>query len=408
TIERAVIARVARELAGEEDIAQPRARRTWIAAAIVLLGATGLLLQQGDHVRGWFSGAAPLALGGGTATAAHEASGESGSGIAIAALAAATQASPGSLEAASPAVAESGAQVPLTAHEAAPPVEQPPTMSEAVQTAQTPMVARTAVPVETRPTSDDAPLVEQPPTVSKERPTIKASPAIETSTGIDAAAATRVEPSPATQTDSTLSLMGMLGERNNAFATLFGYWQTVYPTADESLSACERAEQVGLSCIYGRGGWQNLAYYNRPAVIELLLDDGHRYQVVVTRLQGERVTLDLESQRLTFSRREIDPLWTGSYIVLWRPPKLSADALSLGAKGRDVAWLISMLDRIEGVSTPNDQEAAVYDQDLKKRVMKFQRTQGLLADGIVGKKTIIQLSLAVDDGVVPVLKRSAG
>ena len=62
----------------------------------------------------------------------------------------------------------------------------------------------------------------------------------------------------------------MLGSVDNAFATLFAYWQAVYPRAGDDQSACERAQRIGLSCIYGKGGWGNLAYYNRPAVIELL------------------------------------------------------------------------------------------------------------------------------------------
>lgn len=210
------------------------------------------------------------------------------------------------------------------------------------------------------------------------------------------------------ESNSSLDLMGVLGNQNSAFATLFAYWQAVYPTDDESLSACERADRVGLSCIYGRGDWHSLEYYNRPAVIELLLDDGRRYHVVVSQLDASRVTLDLESRRLHFSRDEIKSLWTGSYIVLWRPPELSSEVLSLGDQGRSVAWLISMLDRIEGVQTEYDPRTAQFDRALKKRVMRFQNAKNLIADGVVGEKTIIMLSVAVKDATVPVLSRREG
>jgi len=208
--------------------------------------------------------------------------------------------------------------------------------------------------------------------------------------------------------DNSLSLLGQLGDQDNAFSTLFAYWQSIYPMEDESLSACERAEQVRLSCIFGRGGWENLAYYNRPAVIELLLDDGHRYQVVVVALDERQVTLDLAARRLTFSRAEIQSLWTGSYILLWRPPALIAESLDMGDQGRDVAWLISMLDRIEGVLTDVDPNKARFDQALKERVIRFQQSRGLFADGIVGRKTIIQLSSMEDDATLPVLRRDKG
>jgi general secretion pathway protein A len=209
-------------------------------------------------------------------------------------------------------------------------------------------------------------------------------------------------------TDTSLGLMSLLGDQNAAFATLFAYWQRVYPQDDESLSACERAEQVGLSCIYGRGDWLNLMHYNRPAVIELLLDDNRRYQVVVAGLDDQHVTLDLASRRLSFSRQEIEPLWTGSYIVLWRPPNLSVEPLTMGMQGRDVAWLVSRLDRIDGVLSDYDPERVRFDQPLKQRVMDFQQSKGLIADGIVGRQTIIQLCTSISDTTTPVLIRGGG
>ena len=215
-------------------------------------------------------------------------------------------------------------------------------------------------------------------------------------------------PEPVPESEPSLSLMSLLGDQNAAFSTLFAYWQKVYPQEEDELSACEKAEFAGLSCIYGRGDWLNLMRYNRPAVIELLLDDGHRYQVVVAALDEERVTLDLAARRLSFSRREIEPLWTGSYIVLWRPPNLSVEPLTQGMRGRDVAWLVSRLDRIEGAVSDYDPEQVRFDTALKQRVMAFQQAQGLIADGIVGRQTIIQLSTAVVDSTTPVLMRSGG
>ncbi|MBT2971911.1 MAG: AAA family ATPase [Candidatus Thiodiazotropha sp. (ex Ctena orbiculata)] len=203
-------------------------------------------------------------------------------------------------------------------------------------------------------------------------------------------------------------LSSMMGGENSAFTTLFGYWQRVYPLEGEKRSACDRAEEVGLSCIYGRGSWQSLAYYDRPAVLELIMDDGQRYNVVATALTEDVVTLDLNGRRFEFSRKEIERLWSGSYIILWRPPKLSSDRLSIGQVGQDVAWLISMLDRIEGIETRFDPANATFDLETQRRVMRFQRAQGLIADGVVGKQTLIQLNGSVADSTKPVLLRTGG
>ncbi|MCU7943769.1 MAG: AAA family ATPase [Candidatus Thiodiazotropha sp. (ex Cardiolucina cf. quadrata)] len=208
--------------------------------------------------------------------------------------------------------------------------------------------------------------------------------------------------------DDRTGLGAMLGNENSAFVTLFGYWQSVYPTGGEPRTSCDKAQEVGLSCIYGRGSWENLAYYNRPAVLELIMEDGQRYNVVATALTDDDVTLDLNGRRFNFSREEIDQLWTGSYIILWRPPKLSRESLTIGHIGKDVAWLKSMLDRIEGIETNFDPLNAKFDLQTQQRVMRFQRSQGLLADGIVGKQTLIQLNGSVVDSTKPVLRRRGG
>ncbi len=206
--------------------------------------------------------------------------------------------------------------------------------------------------------------------------------------------------------DNALSLVGLLDDIANAFTTLFSYWQSDYPIKAEG-SACEKAAQIGLQCLYGRGNWDNLHFYNRPAVIELLLDSGRRYHVVVAALDAEQVTLDLGARRVSVSKGELDPLWSGSYIVLWRPPQLSSEYLKQGSVGPDVHWLSGMLERIDGQPSgqPDDPAQAQFDWQLSKRVMDFQRDMGLVADGIVGRQTLIKLTSAVRDPNTPALDR---
>lgn len=255
---------------------------------------------------------------------------------------------------------------------------------------------------------EEQPILHEPVAVAEEPIPLVSADYAAIAEPVPAASPMNMPETEETESDPSLGLMSLLGDQNAAFSTLFAYWQTGYPQQEDGLSACERAKRVGLSCVYGRGDWPSLERYNRPAVIELLLDDGHRYQVVVAGLDDQRVTLDLASRRLNFSRKEIEPLWTGSYIVLWRPPKLSVETMELGAKGRDVAWLVSRLDRIEGVVTDYDPERVRFDRAVKQRVMAFQQAQGLIADGIVGRQTIIELSTVVDDAATPVLSRRGG
>ncbi|MCU7828831.1 MAG: AAA family ATPase [Candidatus Thiodiazotropha sp. (ex Myrtea sp. 'scaly one' KF741663)] len=353
TINARLLRRVSNELAGMEETKHSGLRWGWVVAVAVVFGLGLLAIQQADRLEHWLGRTVPAVV-----SAEREAPQPA-------------IVTPVTVDVATPVVTENEVVLPSTPAAEIVPVTEP-----------------AAIPV--GPVDD---------TVAAETPIEK--PAMTMDEAVDILPA---ETPP--EGDSSLSLMGLLGNQNNAFATLFGYWQSVYPMDDDTLSACERAELVGLSCIYGRGDWQNLAYYNRPAVIELLLDDGHRYHVVVSALDESRVTLDLEARRLAFSRDEIEPLWTGSYIILWRPPNLTDESVSIGNRGRDVAWVISMLDRIEGVLTEYDPTDVRFNRALKERVIRFQQSQGLVSDGIVGKKTIIMLSVAVNDSTTPVLRRS--
>ncbi|MCU7850926.1 MAG: AAA family ATPase [Candidatus Thiodiazotropha sp. (ex Monitilora ramsayi)] len=353
TINARLLRRVSNELAGMEETKHSGLRWGWVVAVAVVFGLGLLAIQQAERLERWLGRTVPAVVSAEREAPQPEA------------------VTPVTVDPATPVAAEDEVVLP-----SAPAAEIVPVTEPAV------------IPAEP---------VDDP--VAAETPIEKPAMPMDSPTDVPP---TETQP----EGDSSLSLMGLLGNQNNAFATLFGYWQSVYPMDDDTRSACERAEQVGLSCIYGRGDWQNLAYYNRPAVIELLLDDGHRYHVVVSALDESRVTLDLEARRLLFSRDEIEPLWTGSYIVLWRPPNLTDESVSIGNRGRDVAWVISMLDRIEGVLTEYDPNDVRFNRALKERVIRFQQSQGLVSDGIVGKKTIIMLSVAVSDSTTPVLRRS--
>jgi general secretion pathway protein A len=89
---------------------------------------------------------------------------------------------------------------------------------------------------------------------------------------------------------------------------------------------------------------------------------------------------------------------------------MTAPLLTVGSRGRDVARLIEMLDRAEGRPTTNANENAnaVYDWSLKQRVINFQRSMGLTADGIVGKQTLLKLNATQQDPSTPLLMRDRG
>lgn len=190
---------------------------------------------------------------------------------------------------------------------------------------------------------------------------------------------------------------------NTAFTTLLRYWHLDHPDKT-GITGCERAGFAGLSCLYGKGNWTTLRHYNRPALLDLIDSSKNRHYVTIVALQDGQASLDLGDQLMSLPLSEVESLWFGSYTLLWKPP-FSPPLLQLGSTGPDVLWLRAQLDRLN--VEPRESEATppslFFDDALRKRVMKFQRSCALEADGVVGDKTLFELSRAIQDPSAPTL-----
>jgi hypothetical protein len=72
---------------------------------------------------------------------------------------------------------------------------------------------------------------------------------------------------------------------------------------------------------------------------------------------------------------EIAEVWDGSIILIWKPP-FAARQLSPGMRGEEVRWVCQALDKLDG-KAPSLTASDLYDEDLQRRVMKFQRERSL-------------------------------
>ena len=185
----------------------------------------------------------------------------------------------------------------------------------------------------------------------------------------------------------------------NAFQSLLKHRGLAIPKTDgpamSGMSVCEWAPSVGYRCYNDRGNWTTLKHLNRPAVLELIDGRGRRHYVAAMQLKDQEVLLDFGDSQLSLSRNDLDPFWFGDFTLIWKPPPIKGAILKKGDSGPDVRWLKAQLNRIEGVSNVSDgTEEAVFDDILEMRVMNFQRSYAVEADGIVGEQTLIQLTKA--------------
>src|SRR5262249_5962503 len=183
-------------------------------------------------------------------------------------------------------------------------------------------------------------------------------------------------------------------DKASALTTLHARW---YPdeTPDVAIGpGCEGGRLSGLDCLARTGTWTKLRQLDLPVVIQLSGPDGVRHYATLIGLDKDRATLELGGRSFSFALAEIDPFWDGAYILLWKAPPVSATLLGPGTRGKDVEWLSQRLRAIDGQRLDGPRRD-VYDDELKARVMAFQRSHSLLADGIVGEETLFQLAAAV-------------
>lgn len=181
----------------------------------------------------------------------------------------------------------------------------------------------------------------------------------------------------------------------SAFVTLFRLWGLDY-TNLKGEKACQRAATKGLACLLRTATWEELRRFNRPAVIELMTDEGVQHYVVVTRWQDDTtVTLAIGDQSLAFSLEEINEFWMGQFLLLWQPPMLPVPVIKVGITNEAVIWVRKHLDLIEGLRSEPHALSARFDQTLRRRVVEFQRQQQLEPDGVVGEQTMLALQALV-------------
>jgi general secretion pathway protein A len=194
------------------------------------------------------------------------------------------------------------------------------------------------------------------------------------------------------------------GADHAAFAGLHALWGVPYRKTGSGL-ACDAARAEGLDCLFRFGNWNRLRRLDLPVILELTGPAGERRRALLVALRDERATLVIGGNEHTLSLAEIGALWDGSFIVVWKPPPAGSRVMSRGMKGKDVEWLRMKLSALDG-TPPSNRSADLYDADVERRVVAFQRERSLNPDGRVGGETLLHLTLAVREPGVPSLSRT--
>jgi len=173
------------------------------------------------------------------------------------------------------------------------------------------------------------------------------------------------------------------GNFPNALKTLYAIWG--YEVSLNNAS-CDEGETASLQCFSDNTSLQKLERLNYPAVIELVSDEDSIYAVLYK--ADNQYELLIGTQKIKVNRSWLTEYWTGELTILWQVPFDISKPLKFGEKGDRVLWLSTQLNRLDDLSEkPKDR----FDWKLKNKVIEFQNENNLVADGIVGRQTLMPL-----------------
>jgi general secretion pathway protein A len=171
-----------------------------------------------------------------------------------------------------------------------------------------------------------------------------------------------------------------------ALRQLAGMWGLALVDGDP----CPTAARLNLRCLQTKGGIDELRQLDRPAMLTLHDDPTAPNYVLLTALDDRNATIVAAGGKpKTISLDALAARFDGEFTTFWRAPRVWRDAVSGGDRGPDVDWLARQLAQLYEMAKPQDNQP--LDAALRKRLLEFQATQHLKADGVAGPKTFIRL-----------------
>jgi general secretion pathway protein A len=200
------------------------------------------------------------------------------------------------------------------------------------------------------------------------------------------------EPVPEVPTLASLLVAADSSSYRAAWTGLLSLWSVVLP-ASVKPDFCDFAKQYGLLCMVEQGNWNTLRQFDRPAILQLVAPDGRRVPVVVRHLDDSTATVIIGNELYRLDIEQLERNWYGEYTLLLQPPPGGRLYMKVGDRGPVVSWLRQQLEQVQEVSIPAS-DPLNFDYALQEQVLAFQRSHGLVADGIVGRNTMIHLNTA--------------
>lgn len=196
-------------------------------------------------------------------------------------------------------------------------------------------------------------------------------------------------PSNLTRLEELIQKNEAITDTRNAFANLFELWEVTFDM--DSSRACEQAQQHQLFCLFQRGSLAQIQQLNRPVILTLQDTAGSTHQIVLVALSDTTASMRLAGTTYEVPLTDINALWYGEYMLLWRPQIGTVKSFYPGMRDPDVTWLRESLTEIQGEAI-DPIGSDYFDENLEAHVRDYQVARRLNVDGLVGQHTQIVIN----------------
>ncbi len=178
--------------------------------------------------------------------------------------------------------------------------------------------------------------------------------------------------------------------KEQAIADLAGLWGL--SLAAERHDYCSYANEHDLGCLARKDSLETLRNMNRPAVLTLYNDEGAPFHVVISGLYEDSALFIAGNTQHELALSAITSRWFGEYLLLWQQPPFKRKLLQPGERGASVSWLAETLQQLE-VYEATGREVRL-EGTLLGAFKRFQFSNGLTPDGVLGPMSMIHLNTA--------------
>lgn len=233
-----------------------------------------------------------------------------------------------------------------------------------------------------------------------------------------AAPTARVQPAPPPKAETAplaasaaFAELAATPERDNLLAAvnaLLAAWQAppLAATARGSLDPANLVRQRGLALSEFTGTLDGLARLDAPALLRIVLPGGGRRFIALTGLTDGRATVTPAiGGRTTLSASELQSLWTGHALLLWKNFLAIPSRLKPGSRDKGVKPLQELL---RGTGIYLGKVSGVYDPPTQEAIRSFQQAEGITPDGRAGERTLLLLYRRGGGFFPPGLARNGG